>query len=153
MDALFILGNLGQSRQVGVALHIIFVAMAFPASAGDIQRVDRRAGVGDQLGIVNAVAVDAGGHAAVALPQELPVLAGVVQPQLIGLNAGVVAVHVSGIGMAAPAEFRNLFAGGFAAESLGCTHGHFRIHAGGIAPVAGGAGQSPFGVDVGGKRG
>jgi len=73
MDALFIVGNLGQSRQVGVALHIIFVAMAFPASAGDIQRVDRRAGVGDQLDIVNAVAVDAGGHAAVALRCGAPI--------------------------------------------------------------------------------
>jgi len=86
--------------------------------------------------------IGADGNFGIAGGEALAVNAGVVLAQLIGAQAGIELPHVRGIGVAASAQLRDLFAIDLPFPSLLGAHGLIGIVAGRIASVATDAGQA-----------
>ena len=110
-----------------VLLHVIGIAVASRASRGHIGGVDGRPRVRGRTDIVNAMAVNAGGYLRVASFQTLAMHAREVLAQLIGAHLGIEPVHVSDVGVAARAEFRNMRLRRHAPKALGGAHGIHRL--------------------------
>src|ERR1019366_5885489 len=115
---------------------------------GDVQRIHRGHAVLHRADVVDAVAVDAGGHVGIAGRQALAVDAGLVKLVLIDALRRREFPHDVGLGVAARAEFRNGGSRRFALEALGFAHGYVGIVARAVAAVAIGATQAVGDVDV-----
>src|ERR1017187_1043821 len=89
-----------------------------------------------------AVAIDAGGHLAVALGQMLAVNAGRIFGILVHSLRGVILPHEVRIAVAPGAEFRDCRPYGHSYVSAGLAHGGLRIVRIGVAAVASGARES-----------
>ncbi len=128
--------------------HLLLVGVAARAGFGDVQRMDRGHAVLDRADVVDAVAVDAGGHVGIAGRQALAVNAGLVKLVLIDAFRRREFAHDVGIGVAARAEFRNGGSRRLAFEALGLAHGDAGIVARAVAAVAIRATQAVGDMDV-----
>ncbi len=140
-------------RRERAAGHVVGVAVAPGARLRHVRRIDPRPRVTRGQHAVHVVAVHAGRHFFVALLEPLAVPAGPVELELVHPHAGIVPAHEARVGVAAPAEPRNLLPFRHAHVPGVGVHRHVTVHARRVPAVTVCAGEPLAGVDVVGHLG
>src|ERR1035441_3246218 len=128
--------------------HLLAVGMTARPGFGQTQRMHGRQRVFYRANIVDAVAVDAGGHGVIASSQPFAVDAGLVELKLVHPLLRPELPHEVRTAMTARTKLRYSLSRRLAHEAFGAIHGCAGIIGGPISAVAVHAGESAGGVHV-----
>src|SRR5579883_267959 len=131
-----------------VRLHVRGIGMAMTAGLRHVRRIDAGARIVGRKDVVNAVAIHADGDFVIALRKPLAMNAGEILRILVGAQRRIEPSHVSSVRVTPCAEARNLGTRRSVLEPLRRTHGHGHVVRGGIAPMAGNAGNALLRVNA-----